>query len=91
MSLIGLIGQHDGASAYGYATIRSESDRDAQIRAGSDDGVRVWLNCESVNENNTDRGVLLDEDIVPVKLKQGGGGWAYTLHVTKPDGTPIQQ
>jgi hypothetical protein len=102
VSLIGLIGQHDGASAYGYATIRSDSDQDAQIRVGSDDGVRVWLNGASVHENNTDRGVLLDEDIVPVKLKQGSneilvqitqgaGGWAYTLRVTKPDGTPIQQ
>jgi len=100
VNAIGLLGQHGNVSLYAYANIQSVENTDAQIRLGSDDGVRVWLNGESVHENNIDRGMLLDQDIVPVKLKkgnnellvqitQGGGGWGFMLRFTKMDGSPI--
>ena len=85
---------------FGYVTIDSNGTADIQIRVASDDGVRVWFNGESVHENNVDRGILLDEDIIPVKLKKGknellvqvtqnGGGWGFMLRLTAMDGTPI--
>lgn len=53
---------------------------------GSDDGVEVWLNGASVHRLNRARGLTLDEDRIPIRLKegwnrllikvyQGKGGW----------------
>lgn len=100
LNLIGVFGEHSNASIFAHSAFQGEAGA-AQIRVGSDDGVRVWLNGEVVHENNTDRGVRLDEDVVPVTLHdgknelivqvtQGGGGWAMQLRVTKSDGTPIK-
>ncbi len=98
----GLFGSLSNVTMYAYATIHSDTATAAQLRVGSDDGVRVWLNGESVHENNENRGVSLDADVVNVTLKQGAntlllqvtqgaGGWAYTCRITKPDGVPIKQ
>jgi hypothetical protein len=38
---------------------------------GSDDGVKVWLNGELVHENWLHRGVVSDNDRVPVNFKKG--------------------
>lgn len=70
------------------------------LLAGSDDGIRVWIEGQSVLESNVDRGLVPDQDIVPIRLKagvnrllvkvtQGGGGWAACLRIVGKDGTPI--
>ncbi|MFP6598649.1 MAG: hypothetical protein VCC01_14420, partial [Candidatus Hydrogenedentota bacterium] len=74
----GAFGQQDSAAMFGYVTIDSNGTADIQIRVASDDGVRVWFNGESVHENNVDRGMLLDDDIIPVKLKKGKNELHYT-------------
>lgn len=100
VNAMGLLGAHESASLFAYTTFDSSEEMAAQVRVGSDDGVCIWLNGESVHENNIDRGVLLDADVVPVTLRQGknelllqvtqgAGGWAFTARLTKPDGTPI--
>lgn len=87
-------------SLFAYTTFESKTARAIEIRVGSDDGVRIWLNEELVHENDVDRGMVLDEDIVPVQLAegtnrlllqvtQGGGGWSFMLRLTEADGTPI--
>ncbi|MCC6142589.1 MAG: hypothetical protein IT368_02170 [Candidatus Hydrogenedentes bacterium] len=90
----------DQARAFAYATIKVAADQDAVLRLGSDDGIRAWVNGAKVHENVTDRGVALDSDQVPVKLKAGenailleiiqhAGGWGFIARLTAPDGAPL--
>jgi hypothetical protein len=90
----------DQARAFAYATIKVAADQDAVLRLGSDDGIRAWVNGAKVHENVIDRGVALDSDQVPVKLKAGenailleiiqhAGGWGFVARLTGPDGAPL--
>ena len=63
------IGQN---SAYYFArTVNSPAARSIGLSLGSDDGLQVWANGESVLSNNTSRGVQAGQDSVAVKLKKG--------------------
>jgi HEAT repeat protein len=95
-----LYGTTQNVTGYAFAKINVPADTDAVVRCGSDDGIKVWVNGQSVHENLIDRGVVLDDDEAPIKLKagnndilvevtQGGGGWAFVLRLTRPDGSPI--
>lgn len=90
----------DQARAFACATITVPAAQDATLRLGSDDGIRAWVNGEKVHNNDIDRGVALDADQVPIKLKAGentilleiiqhAGGWGFIARLTAPDGTPL--
>jgi CubicO group peptidase (beta-lactamase class C family) len=79
----------DYAMAYAITEVISDSDVNAILGVGSDDAVRVTLNGELIHKNFVARGVVADDDIVPVQLKKGTnrlviqvqdieGGWAFT-------------
>lgn len=97
VNLMGLIGAMDNATAFVVTTIHADKAGPAEIRTGSDDGLRLWVNGEEVHANNTDRGAAVDDDIVPVTLKAGdntlvaeicqnAGGWGFILRVSGPEG-----
>ena len=88
------------SSVYGYTRINVPEACEGQVRCGSDDGIKVWVNGVAVHENNIDRGAAADQDIAPASFKagdneiliqctQGGGGWNYMLRLTRADGTPL--
>ena len=56
---------------YGFATVRSDRDRVAELRVGSDDGCKVWLNGKFVWLNRARRPVRVDDDRIMVKLRKG--------------------
>jgi hypothetical protein len=96
----GPYGVQQNTAAFALAKVNVPADTDAVVRCGSDDGIKVWVNGAVVHENLIDRGTALDSDQAPIQLKagandmlvevtQGGGGWAFVLRLTKPDGTPI--
>lgn len=100
VSLMGLLGEPEHACAYALATLRLDADTEAVLGLGSDDGVKAWVNGVPVHENNTDRGVAIDSDKVPVSLKAGlntvllqvtqnGGGWGFVARLSRPDGAPL--
>ncbi|MCK5801669.1 MAG: HEAT repeat domain-containing protein, partial [Lentisphaeria bacterium] len=73
----------------------------ARLEVGSDDGVHVWLNGNTVHENNVPRAFIWCEDSVDVvllegvntlmlKITQGGGGWEANARVQDPAGGPIE-
>jgi len=73
---------------------------DALLLMGSDDGLQVWLDGDVVHSNNVDRGMIVDQDRAPIRLKkganqllfkvtQGGGGWAACARIAGADGQPI--
>jgi hypothetical protein len=57
--------------AYVWAQVEMPEDMQAVLGIGSDDGVKVWLNGELVHENWLYRGVIPDNDYIPVNFKKG--------------------
>lgn len=78
--------------AYAFTTIGRPRAENMFVAAGSDDGIKMWLNGELVHENLVGRGIRADEDVVAVsmrkgennllvKVEQGGGSWGFCLRV----------
>mgnify|MGYP002632203122 CR=1 FL=1 len=89
------------ACAFAHTRVTLKEAVNAQLRLGSDDGVRAWVNGVVVHENNVDRGVALDSDIVDITLKAGentivvqivqnGGGWGFVGRLTDATGLPLE-
>ncbi len=87
-------------AAYLKTQITAPEDCDAALLLGSDDGVKAWLNGKMVHSHNIDRGLVVDQDMAPIRLKkganelmlkisQGGGGWAVCARIVTPDGQPV--
>jgi hypothetical protein len=85
--------------AFAWAQIDMAEETSAVLGIGSDDCVRVWLNGELVHENIVGRGVVPDNDSVPVTFKKGrnqlvfkilnyGGPWGFACRLlsTEPAG-----
>jgi len=90
---------YDGV-AYAYTLLHAPRDMKATLAIGSDDGAAVWLNGEEVHRNAIGRPYTSREDRVPVQLRaginpllvkinQGGGDWAFCVHVETAGGKPI--
>jgi hypothetical protein len=83
---------NDNVTAYAYAEIWVRKDRDATLKCGSDDGIRIWLNGAMVHSKLELRSLKVDEDSVDIKLKEGrntllvkvcekGGGWNFHVRL----------
>jgi hypothetical protein len=90
----------DHRAAYLRSVITVPEAQQALLAVGSDDGIKVWLNGEVVHADNASRGLTPDEDKVDVDLRagenvlmlkvtEGGGDWAATARLTRPDGARI--
>ncbi len=88
------------STAYAWATIYSPDNREVQLRFGSDDNGKVWLNGHEVITEPDGGWATLDENIVSVKLNQGknsilvkvgnsDGSWGFFLRITDNDGKPF--
>ncbi|GJM30286.1 MAG: hypothetical protein DHS20C17_29210 [Cyclobacteriaceae bacterium] len=66
-----LFDEKDYMIAYAFKEFKVSEAKTALLGVGSDDGVRVWLNGELVHDNWVPRGVIVDDDLVPVSLRQG--------------------
>jgi HEAT repeat protein len=86
--------------AYLKTRIISPTATTGAILLGSDDGIKVWLNGEVVHSNNVDRGEVPDQDVAPIRLRQGandllfkisqgGGGWSVSARIVGADGQPL--
>lgn len=85
--------------AYAVAQVISPTEHKAQLKVGSDDDVKVWLNGEEVLSKNVPRSAAIDQDIVPIILKSGTndilvkvcnrtGDWGFYLRITDTEGNP---
>jgi hypothetical protein len=64
-------GSFDFCLGYAWTEFEISDDRDGWLGIGSDDGLKVWLNGELVNDKWMARTSRLDDDVVPVRLKKG--------------------
>jgi hypothetical protein len=90
-------GTRDRAQALSACWVHSAADRPIKLSIGSDDGVRVWVNQQSVHENKTQRGASPGQDAARTELKSGwneilvqvdnigAGDWALFLEFRSPD------
>lgn len=84
----------ENVCAYAYAIVKAPKETACNLLLGSDDRVKVWINGKLVHSNPADRGVVVDNDNVPVKLAegdnkllvkvtQGGGDWGLCVRFSK--------
>jgi len=101
INLMGFFPNQTDCVAYLKAEIIAPQATDAILLMGSDDGIKAWLNGTEVHSNNVDRGQVVDQDMAPIKLKQGpnelllkitqgGGGWSVCTRIVGPDGLVIE-
>ena len=90
----------DWTTAYAWTSVISQDEREVQLRFGSDDQAKVWLNGEETfthTESDT-RGI--DQHIIPVTLKAGENSilvkvcdetssWGFYLRFTDTNGKPF--
>jgi tetratricopeptide (TPR) repeat protein len=99
IDLEGMFDREEWAVVYALARVTVLEAREAQLRVGHDDDVKVWLNGEEVLSRNVSRSARIDQEIVPVSLKGGvneilvkvcnrGGLWGFYLRITDAEGSP---
>jgi hypothetical protein len=87
----------ENAAAYLRTRVQSPKKQDARMEAGSDDGIKVWLNGIVVLANNAIRAIAPGSDKAKVtlnegwndllvKVTQGGGEWSVCLRLRGPNG-----
>lgn len=90
----------DQVVAFACATIESTTKRKAELLAGSDDALRVWVNGVRVHDFTGDRAWKEDEDrfeaeLVPgantilVMVANSGGGWSFDVKVAGEASGPL--
>jgi hypothetical protein len=100
VDLVKAFEKHENCCAYAVIYVKSPAARKALFSAGSDDGVRAWLNGKLVVSNNASRGAAPGQEKVGVdlnagwnelvmKITQGGGGWGLYADFLTPDGQPL--
>jgi len=88
---------NQNVSAYIAAYVKSPGARKALLSAGSDDGIKLWLNGRLVVSNNVARAAVPGQEKVDVELRegwnevlmkitQGVGGWGFYFDLLGPDG-----
>jgi hypothetical protein len=96
-----LYDRRNWAVAYARARFECDTDQEAWLRIGSDDGIKVWLNDRLVHAVDRARPAVPDEDAVLVRLQHGTNtmlvksaerilGWGFYLRITDPVGRPLQ-
>ncbi|MBC7829660.1 MAG: serine hydrolase [Chitinophagaceae bacterium] len=82
----------DFVYAYALSEIQASAPTNVMLAVGSDDGIKVWHNGKLVHDNWIPRGIVKDNDLVPLKLVKGSnqvllkvqdmqGGWGFTVRM----------
>ena len=90
----------DWLAAFAACWIVSPNDRQVQLRVGSDDGYKLYLNHELLGAFSTSRAAKEDQNVHPARLRSGLnlvllkitdriGGHAFCLRVTDIRGRPL--
>ncbi len=93
---------HDNVCAYAALWVKSPTACASYLSAGSDDGVKIWLNRKEVVADDANRGAAPGQDRanvnlvagwneVLVKVTQGGYGWGFYFDLLSLDGRPMAE
>lgn len=74
-------GNGDNMDAYGFAWVFAPTGAAPRFAIGSDDGNRVWVNGNLINDTNAARGLTRDQDIPgPTNLAAGWNRVLFKIH-----------
>lgn len=82
---------------YAACRLECENDMDVEIRVGSDDGYKLWLDHKLIGQQHVYRAAFQDQESYPVRLSKGKhlilikvdqdyGSFEFLLRVVIPDG-----
>jgi len=94
---LGLSDRQENIIEYAACWLECDRDMEVEIRLGSDDGFRLWVDGEVRMTRHVHRGVKEDEDSLPLKLgrglhlvllkvDQGDGDHGFVARVVTPQG-----
>jgi HEAT repeat protein len=101
MDLANTLKGRNNQTAYLSTYVHSPQQQQVILLLGSDDGAKIWLNGKEVFAKNTARTFQIDQDRVPVTLKQGwnkimlkimqaeGADWGASLRICTLEGGPV--
>jgi len=100
IDLQSVFGDRDSVVAYGLSYVRSPDRRKVDLQAGSDDGIRIWLNGRMVLDRHEHGAVELRKysstaELHPgwnellVKIEEGKGDWAFCISISDAEGLHI--
>ncbi|MBK8178612.1 MAG: c-type cytochrome [Planctomycetes bacterium] len=100
VDLRALLGSKSNQAAFAVALVDSPAAREIEMRLGSDDQARAWLNGERVHDFDGARGFSAEADRFPVRLAAGsnrvvvrvgqiGGDWGFAVAVPEQGSGPI--
>lgn len=93
-------GNPDWTTAYAWTSVTSSDEQKVQLRFGSDDKAKVWLNGEEVFTHIKSDVRGIDQHVIPVTLKAGENSilvkvcdetasWGFYLRFTDTNGEPF--
>jgi len=93
-------GSFAGAAGYAHLTVRSGRRVDAELRTGTDDDARIFLNGERVHAYTGSRDAWAEQDTVPVTFRAGenqllvkvcnrDSDWRFNLRITDEAGRSL--
>jgi len=91
----------DNVMGYAFIYVISDREQPAEIRAGSDDTITIFLNGDSIWAHEQYRAAVFDDDIVAATLRKGvntllfkvcedWGAWQLIARITGPGDTPLK-
>lgn len=92
---------NDWITMYAVTQFNAPQAREAELRVGSDDAIKIWLNGELVHQNNVYRAAKPGNDVARVRLRAGTNtlliklmegilGCGFYIQFTTPDGAEIK-
>ena len=100
MDLLSTVGGEQ-CVAYARTAIWTPVEQNARLELGSDDGLKVWLNGQTILARNVTRSLQFAADKVEVtlakgwnplllKVTQNNQGWGFCARLTKRDGSRLE-
>ncbi len=97
VDIASLIDSTDDTVIYAACWVELEKDTDVEIRVGSDDGNKIWIDHKPVAVVHEHRAISADQDVHKMKLTAGKhllmikvdndwGGFAFCVRIVTPDG-----
>ncbi len=68
---LGLEPQQEDILCYVACWLEADADKEVELRIGSDDGYKLWVNHKLVGEQNVYRSMEMDQETYKVKLNKG--------------------
>ncbi|MCF6286628.1 MAG: hypothetical protein L3K26_15755 [Candidatus Hydrogenedentes bacterium] len=91
----------ENVCAYAYGTVTSPEEKKVQLRIGTNDSGKMWVNGALVFDYPHDGRVTLDRNIIPCTLPKGTSrilikvcnarlDWGFVFRITNEDGSPTK-